>query len=1688
MDLAELKFVVNTDELKTAADRIKALGDEITKLQSVQKTSLAQAKDEAAADKVRIKAQTDMANLKAKLASAENKAKEAAEGNTAATKAAISESDKLQALLGRLTNKWQDMAAGSTSAEASILNVARGMGATSTDALAPVKALLENIRSLSKSPFDSAIGSIRSITQELTSLNQRSALASKEIFLTGQQLREYSKIANEVQGKFAAMDIDPFKGTGLSEATAEINKQQDAYLGLVKTVNALKNAETERQSQLAPMSKTRTEQPMDVANAQFQRQNAQAMNESAKAAAYLEKELKRVDFVLQEVNSDLQMSNSNRLIKFQEHLTKTGVTGVQAAGQLETYRKKLEKIQSTSAFKKQTDDLKEYQNKVDYVTRAVGPQLTDIFSGLLTGQQSLYTIAVQQGGQLADQISLAGIEANKMGGILASALPNMYKNIANIGKAFGTMAVGGLQNLGSSLVDLTMKLPIAGKALRDMEIAYVISASAGDKFAQGMLKVVAGVRILSGVLAVGVIGALVGLGVAMYQVIKQQDAFAVSLALNGASLGLSQVQAIGYAQSLNAVGISTTKALDVISAMAKEGGFVKEEIKLVTESAVNMQKYAGVAIEDTVKAFAKLKGDPVKAMYELAMSAGNIAPEVIRAVAELQSLGRTAEAVALAMNAMKESNRITTEQMKQDFSGFALFMKGLSTGIAEFFENVFKGLMYKASPVQALEGQLASVQEKILSTRANLSTLGSLGIGGDDRTLKALEYEARMISSQISGLTVKNELTTQNQQRNSEAARALQINAGIEEGLNAKLLSGSKTRVTQTEYVAKAVQNYRKELKGAAVDAGVLAKVEQVATQEWLTSQKKAAVDRPAKLLAKDLEVLADIKNKALGLNRDYNDSERTLTRLREQDKISVDEYRVALTELNDQQPRAIKLATAVRELAKAWEDTVKAQAKKDEDFFKDFDAAVQVRKELQGQTAEIEFQRTLVGKTEEQQKHLTQEFQTQTKLKQDQFQLEKDLLDIREKYKGDALTIKMFEEEAYMRSAERIKATNAGVALQYAQDMQKEFDSIKATITDAVVTALFDGGKAGSQKLRDSIKAAFRNKITVVIDAVVNTVMGSMGSVAQTAMSVAGGSSGGIMGSMSNIYSMMRGGSSLGIAGTAAGSLGEVSSFLFDKGFESLGQTALDTANGILKFKDAINTGGDILGYATAAYSLSQGKYGAAAGQAIGTFFGGPIGSFIGGSVGGLLDSAFGWGSKSPTSSTGGASMSFNAANQRTAYNPYYDSRQGSNPQTDAVVYGLQQSYMDATKALGIAAEATTFIFAGNTGKNGKNPNFYMGGGTASNKFYQGETTKSDAAIQLAASRAVFAAVKGSALPRYLAGVFDGMSASAMSEEQINAVIKTAQSFKILHDSLLNLPFVNLMDMSYATAKALTDAVGGMDAFNTKLSSYYSNFYSQEEQKVQTAKNINKILEGTGFDAANATREQFKALVNAQDVSTVAGRAMYATLLGVADAFASITPSIEDTTTAAQALVQAMIDSSKKLQDAINEVRGTQVSPAETVKNQQYEFDKTYAMALATTGETRIGYADELAAILPDLSEAIKATSGSTAEWMARTAAAFGQAQNLANLMGTGAGATTVSTTGTLGATTPAISTLSAPGSTSIVFDNSAVVTAVQALNANIDLLRIEVQADVQHNAKTAKLLDRVIPDGQSVQVKIAV
>jgi hypothetical protein len=327
----------------------------------------------------------------------------------------------------------------------------------------------------------------------------------------------------------------------------------------------------------------------------------------------------------------------------------------------------------------------------------------------------------------------------------------------------------------------------------------------------------------------------------------------------------------------------------------------------------------------------------------------------------------------------------------------------------------------------------------------------------------------------------------------------------------------------------------------------------------------------------------------------------------------------------------------------------------------------------------------------------------------------------------------------------------------------------------------------------------------------------------------------------------------------------------------------------------EAFSAGLTMMTQATGASSFMAG-----AGQALGAI--GPVGWAALAAVAVLSLRS----SKISAANTGDASLTTDA--NGNAIN--LGSINGLSQQTAGLAAGMQASYATAARALGITLAQTNFATGSNSGRQGANPNLAFASTVNGNSFQSGEISAADsAAVSLAAARAVFSALKSSTLPEYLAGAFDGITASTATQEQITAALAGAQALATFHNALTALPFERLASLSYEATQALIAYSGGLDALAANLGTYYTNFFSDEEQRAQKIININAATLGSGLDAATATRESFRALVEAQDLTTASGQQTYAALLAVSGAFAGITPAAVQATLAVDKVSVAVID-----------------------------------------------------------------------------------------------------------------------------------------------------------------------------------
>lgn len=496
---------------------------------------------------------------------------------------------------------------------------------------------------------------------------------------------------------------------------------------------------------------------------------AKATRELAAANKYITDTEEKLAAAVSGANQNLNRQSTDELVKYQKALQTVGTSAADATRKLELFKAQQSAIAE-----------KEREKQLNHLSRGISTQMGDVGISLASGMNPL-TVALQQGDQIRYLLQQAGADGKELQKAMNGAATQIASSVALVFKAVSGFVTGVFITAYESIKTAAKGVWQFGKDVKDVfGMAFDSSLSLTDKIDllkqsyEMLSKSLVNIRNI----AIGLSAVLIGgLAIGLYKVIQEEQELAKQLALTGGSLGVSQASALAYAESMNSVGISTGRATEVITEMAKQGGFFANEITMVTKSAVDMKMYAGVAIEDTVKEFAKLRKDPVKGMEELAIATGMIAPEVVRAVIELKEQGKTADAVALAMSTLASVEKQQVAQMKEDFTGFAIFMKGIGRDISDAFSSMFKGMWTKTPVNEALRETRSKLLEQVSemeNTQAgNKGVLDFFGVKTDTSKLEELKGKIASITKSIRNSELKDSNETQDKTNKSQSAELI---------------------------------------------------------------------------------------------------------------------------------------------------------------------------------------------------------------------------------------------------------------------------------------------------------------------------------------------------------------------------------------------------------------------------------------------------------------------------------------------------------------------------------------------------------------------------------------------------------------------------------------------------------------------------------------------------------------------------------------------------------------------------------------------------------------------------------------------------------------------------------------------------------------------------------------------------
>ena len=303
-------------------------------------------------------------------------------------------------------------------------------------------------------------------------------------------------------------------------------------------------------------------------------------------------------------------------------------------------------------------------------------------------------------------------------------------------------------------------------------------------------------------------------------------------------------------------------------------------------------------------------------------------------------------------------------------------------------------------------------------------------------------------------------------------------------------------------------------------------------------------------------------------------------------------------------------------------------------------------------------------------------------------------------------------------------------------------------------------------------------------------------------------------------------------------------------------------------------------------------------------------------------------------------------------------------------VILGLRSTVVGAADALGLGGAA--FV--------AKLDAFKVDLGKVSLKDLKGDELQ--AALETAFSKLgdtmALAGVAG--LEKYRAvgeGYLETLARVANDQMQVNDVL-----------TVLGKSFNTTGLGAVALSQSLIAAAGDLETLTSNTSYFVQNFLTEAERMAPITKSVNDAMGKLGVSGVT-TVDQFKALVLAQDLSTVAGQAMYAQLIALAEPFktaadyaaelAAATGDLANQTKTASEIASERRD----LQQQLNELTKTEaqllaIQRAGIADVNKALFDQVQAAKAVVTAKDAVAKAYETEAT------AAKTALGTMKTWLA--------------------------------------------------------------------------------------------------------
>ncbi len=344
------------------------------------------------------------------------------------------------------------------------------------------------------------------------------------------------------------------------------------------------------------------------------------------------------------------------------------------------------------------------------------------------------------------------------------------------------------------------------------------------------------------------------LALAYYKGSEQSDALRDSLILTGNFSKASEAQLIGLAESADQVTGTFGQAAGALAQLTAAGSNTSGNLKLITTTAVEMQRVTGKAVEDTVAEFIKLGKDPVAGIVELDEKYRFLTASVYAQIKALSDQGNAVAAADLAERTYAEAMGQRTSKIRENLGVIErgwLNIKDATNEVLDAFASIGR------KSVESEDKAITRLQQKIAYLQSTIGT----EIEDNDAKERIASLQAEL--KQRQGIQQANAKTLE------EEEKRRRIQEEGRKGLEA-LDSSYKSALTQTQRLNKDLTDLDKA-KAKAVAAGVFTAAEEA---KYATARKNIEQE------IADIKAREAKKNAPKNVNRGVAEAENTFARL----------------------------------------------------------------------------------------------------------------------------------------------------------------------------------------------------------------------------------------------------------------------------------------------------------------------------------------------------------------------------------------------------------------------------------------------------------------------------------------------------------------------------------------------------------------------------------------------------------------------------------------------------------------------------------------------------------------------------------------------------------------------------------------------------------------------------------------